>query len=219
MISKKMKAAQIVIRLKQYYPDADCTLDYTSGWQLLVAAILSAQCTDARVNQITPVLFEQYPDLPSLAAAEPEQLSATIRSCGLYRSKTRSILGASSRLLNVHDGQMPQDMKELTDLPGVGRKIANLILGDYFHIPAIVVDTHCSRISQRIGLTSRQDPPGIENDLQKCLDPTDWIDYGHLMVRHGRDLCMARSPDCYNCPIADLCQTGLDKVRAAQMES
>ena len=200
------QAAAAVAILRQCYPQAVCTLSHDKHWQLLIAAILSAQCTDARVNQITPGLFARYPTLASLAAADPAELENLIHSCGLFRSKARAILASSRILHEQHNGQLPDQLETLTSLPGVGRKIANLMLGDAFSIPAIVVDTHCARISRLIGLTDQEDPLRIEKDLAAVLDPSDWIDYGHLMVEHGRNLCLARRPRCLDCPLAVICR-------------
>lgn len=204
-------AADTVELLRHQYPDADCTLDYSQPWQLLVAAILSAQSTDARVNQITPPLFARYPDLADLAAADPAELESLIRSCGLFRAKTKSILGASRMLVERFNSELPHTLPELTSLPGVGRKIANLILGDCFAIPAIVVDTHCMRISRLIGLTDQTDPAAIEIDLKQCVAVNNWVDYGHLMVSHGRSLCLARHPNCPHCPLNGFCRFNLHR--------
>jgi len=202
-------AALTVKRLKEKYPDAECTLDYAQPWHLLVAAILSAQCTDARVNLITPAVFARYSDLASLAVAELTELEDLIRSCGLYRTKARNILASAQMLINDFNGDLPQSTEDLIRLPGVGRKIANLILGDCYGIPAIVVDTHCARISRLIGLTDSTDPLTVERDLVQVLPAQDWIAYGHLMVNHGREICIARRPDCQNCPLNDICRSSL----------
>jgi endonuclease III len=202
-------AALTVKHLKEKYPDAECTLDYEQPWHLLVAAILSAQCTDARVNLITPAVFSRYPDLAALAGAELSELEDLIRSCGLYRTKARNILASAQMLLRDFHGELPQSSHDLVKLPGVGRKIANLILGDCFGLPAIVVDTHCARISKLIGLTASKDPLTVERDLVQVLPEQDWIAYGHLMVTHGREICIARRPDCLNCPLKDICHSSL----------
>lgn len=206
-----MLAVTVVERLRHHYPDADCTLDFTAPWQLLVAAILSAQCTDARVNQITPGLFARYPDLHRLAGAAQADIEQLIRSCGLFRAKARSILGSAIRLVEAYDAVVPRTREELMSLPGVGRKIANLLLGDCFGIPAVVVDTHCARISALIGLTGQTEPRAIEKDLTEALPAADWIDYGHLMVSHGRSICIARRPDCSRCPLQDICRHALNR--------
>jgi len=204
-------AGLTVDRLKIRYPDAMCTLDFEKPWHLLVAAILSAQCTDARVNLITPALFERYADLEMLAKADVAQLEVLVRSCGLYRTKARNILASARLLLHDFDGELPRTAQDLVRLPGVGRKIANLILGDCYHIPAIVVDTHCARISKLIGLTDSPDPLAVERDLARVLPEQDWIAYGHLMVTHGREICIARRPDCPQCPLQDICRYNQSK--------
>ena len=212
MTQKQKRAAEIVAILKATYPEADCTLDYQTDWQLLVAAILSAQCTDARVNKITPALFARFPKPSDVQEADYDEIAALIKSCGLFRSKTQAIIGSARLISASYAGKVPDRLDALLQLPGVGRKIANLILGDYYQIPAIVVDTHCSRISQRLNLTRKKDPAGIEKDLEKTVQKQDWIAYGHLMVLHGRNLCMARQPDCPNCPVLTLCPTGKKKI-------
>ncbi len=199
-------AAETVRLLRQQYPAADCTLAYQEPWHLLVAAILAAQCTDARVNQITPALFARYPAIADLAVAEPAELEHLIRSCGLFRTKARAILGAAQALQERHAGLVPQTRDELTALPGIGRKIANLILGDCFGIPAIVVDTHCARLSGLIGLTDQTSPLAIEQELTALVPEQDQIAYGHLMVSHGRAVCVARRPRCAECPLQTFCR-------------
>jgi endonuclease-3 len=202
----RSQAASVVRILRARYPQAICTLTHGEPWQLLVAAILSAQCTDARVNQITPALFGRYPDVAAMAAADLAELEHLIRSCGLFRTKAKAIRASCRVLQEQNAGRVPNRLEDLTVLPGVGRKIANLILGDAFRIPAIVVDTHCARISRLIGLTDQDSPLRIEQDLAAVLDPADWIDYGHLMVEHGRTLCIARRPCCGICPVAPFCR-------------
>lgn len=204
-------AVLTVKRLKDRYPDAECTLDYAQPWHLLVAAILSAQCTDARVNLITPAIFARYPELPALAGADLAVLEELIRSCGLYRTKAKNILASAQMLLAEFNGELPQSSADLIRLPGVGRKIANLILGDCYGIPAIVVDTHCARISRLIGLTENTDPLTVERDLVRVLPEQDWIAYGHLIVTHGRETCIARRPACQICPLSDICRSSLAK--------
>ena len=202
----RRQGAVVMRLLRQTYPQAVCTLDHAEPWQLLVAAILSAQCTDARVNVITPALFRHFPDVRAMAEADQAKVEELIRSCGLFRTKARSIIASSRAIVAQHLGRVPDTLEALTSLPGVGRKIANLILGDAYGVPAIVVDTHCARISALIGLTDHTDPARVEKDLAEVLDPADWIDYGHLMVEHGRTLCVARRPDCANCPLAPHCR-------------
>lgn len=205
-MNRQEMAAETVRLLRRQYPDAECTLTYDKSWHLLVAAILAAQCTDARVNQITPALFMRYPEIGDLAAADPADLENLVRSCGLFRAKTRSILGASQALIERHQGALPRTRDELTALPGIGRKIANLILGDCYGIPAIVVDTHCARISGLIGLTDQTSPLAIERDLAELVPEPDQIAYGHLMVSHGRSICIARRPRCTICPLQAFCR-------------
>jgi endonuclease-3 len=205
MDSREMAAATVRL-LRQQYPEADCTLEYEQPWHLMVSAILAAQCTDARVNQVTPALFARYSGPKDLAAADLAELEGMIRSCGLYHNKARAIQGASRQLIEKYQGCLPDSLDDLTSLPGIGRKIANLILGDCFGIPAIVVDTHCGRISRLIGLTEKTDPSAIEQDLRRIVDSQDWIVYGHLMVSHGRTICVARRPCCAICPLRIFCR-------------
>lgn len=202
------RAVQVLAALHSQYPDARCTLDFEQPWQLLIAAILSAQCTDTRVNIITAGLFRRFPTLDVIAAAPVETIEEEIRSCGLFRAKARSISGSCRLLVEQHGGQVPAERETLMRLPGVGRKIANLILGDCYGIPAIVVDTHCIRISNLIGLTVHQDPLKVERDLAAVLPESEWIDYGHLVVTHGRAICVARRPDCQRCPVLPYCRYG-----------
>lgn len=209
----KKKAARIVQLLRDEYPEAVCTLRHEDPWQLLVATILSAQCTDARVNQITPALFKRYPTVDQMAEAQLQEVESLIHSCGLYRNKARAIVQTSRMLQDKHNGRVPDRLNLLTDLPGVGRKTANLILGDAFGQPAIVVDTHCARISRLLGLTDATDPSHVERDLQGVLSPDTWIDYGHLMVTHGREVCVARNPRCALCCLNRLCRYALENER------
>lgn len=202
------RAAEIAVLLHARYPDAACTLDFTTSWQLLMAAILAAQCTDARVNQITAVLFMRYPDLPALAAAGQEEIETIIRSCGLYHNKAKAIRLCSQALIERYNGDVPADLAALLSLPGVGRKIANLILGDCFDIPGMVVDTHCARISRLLGLTAQRDPGSIERDLVRLVARDQWTGWGHLMVAHGREICQARCRQCARCPVRTLCDYG-----------
>ncbi len=202
------RARRIVDQLLARYPEAECTLDYQSPWELLVGAILASQCTDQRVNQITPDLLLAYPDPEAMAGADLEDLEVLIRSCGLFRSKAKALKGSAQALLERHGGLLPQSAQELMALPGVGRKIANLIMGDAFGAQAVVVDTHCGRISRLIGFTDSDKPLQIERDLMAVLPPDTWTLWGHLMVAHGRVLCRARCRDCMACPIASLCRYG-----------
>lgn len=200
------QAALVVAILRDLYPQAICTLDYREPWELLVAAILSAQCTDARVNLITPGLFARFPDVTSMAGASQAEVEELIRTCGLFRNKAKAIIASSQVLVEKFAGQVPQNFPDLISLPGIGRKIANLLLGDAFGVPALVVDTHCARVSRLIGLTDSENPHQIEKDLTGILPPEEWIGYGHLMVEHGRTLCIARRPRCDICPVAPHCR-------------
>jgi endonuclease-3 len=192
--------------LRQLYPTVTCALDHTDPYQLLVATILSAQCTDERVNQVTPSLFAQFPDPARLAQAEPDALEALIHSTGFFRNKARSLLGAARRMVQVYGGEVPRTLEELTTLPGVARKTANVVLGTAFGIPSgVVVDTHVKRIAGRLGLTTQTDPEKVERDLMALLPREEWIDFSHRVIWHGRRLCKARKPLCEECALAPLC--------------
>ena len=199
---------EIIRLLEDCYPEAYCALEYSKDYELLFSARLAAQCTDARVNQIAPVLFARYPRLEDLAGAELGELEGIIHSCGFFRSKARDIAAAAAMLLLEFGGRVPDTMDELLRLPGVGRKTANLMLGDIHHKPAVVVDTHCIRLSNRIGLVDTKDPAKIETALREALPPEKSSDFCHRLVLHGRAVCAARKPDCGNCCIAGLCNTG-----------
>ena len=202
----KRHAAGVVRRLKAAYPDAHCALVFRSPLELLVATILSAQCTDVRVNMVTPALFASYPDARALAAARTADLERAIQSTGFFRNKAKSIAGAASRLVAEHGGEVPQDLATLVKLPGVGRKTANVVLGTAFGIPTgVVVDTHVARLSKRLGLTRHTDAVKIEQDLMRLLPKREWIDFSHRMIAHGRQVCLARKPKCDVCPLADIC--------------
>ena len=202
------RARTIVDELLRRYPEAECTLTHESPWELLVGAILASQCTDERVNKITPALFQHYPDPASMAEADRASIEAIIRSCGLFRSKAKALVGTARLLVEQHDAQVPQSEEALLALPGVGRKIANLIQGDAFGKEAVVVDTHCARISRLIGFTDSDNPVKIERDLMAVLPREYWTLWGHLMVAHGRDLCRARCRLCFSCPIRSECRYG-----------
>jgi endonuclease-3 len=205
---KRRRAEEINRRLANEYPRAECSLDYDNPFQLLVATILAAQCTDARVNQITPELFEQYPSPENLAAAGREDIEELIRSCGFYRNKAKSIQGAAARIVDEHDGEVPDTMPELLALPGVARKTANVILGTAFgKNEGVVVDTHVTRLAGRLNLTARKNNQGdkIEKDLQSLLPQEEWTMFAHRLVFHGRQCCTARKPDCERCCLNDLC--------------
>ena len=193
---------RIIDKLKEIYPGAVCSLNYGKDYELLFSVRLSAQCTDARVNQVTPALFQRFPTLESFAEADPAEVGEYIHSCGFYNGKSRDIVACAKKLLSDHGGKVPGTMEELLALPGVGRKTANLILGDIFHQPAYVCDTHCIRITGRLGLTDgSKDPVKVEKQLREVLPPEESSDFCHRMVLFGRDTCMARSPKCGNCPL------------------
>lgn len=184
---------------------ADCTLDYNDPFQLLVATQLAAQCTDARVNLVTPGLFAKFPDVRAFAEADILEMEEAVRPTGFYHNKARNLIACAQKLLTDFDGIVPQTMEELTSLPGVGRKTANLLLGDAFGKPAIVVDTHCKRICARLGLTKNTDPTKVEMDLRKIVPPEVGSDFCHQIVYHGRNRCMARSPKCELCGLQAIC--------------
>ena len=199
-------ALEILARLKKEYPDAHCELDFETPLQLLIATILSAQCTDKRVNMVTPDLFRTYPDAKSLAKADPAQLENMIRSTGFFRNKTKSLLGMSGAVTDKHGGEVPSTMEDLVNLPGVGRKTANVVLGNAFGIDeGVVVDTHVGRLSVRLGLTNETDPVKVEQALMRLIPREDWTLVAHLLIFHGRRVCLARTPRCESCVLADVC--------------
>lgn len=199
-------AAQVLHLLKQEYPDAHCELDWETPLQLLVATILSAQCTDVRVNLVTKTLFQKYSAPEDYLVVPEEELQNDIRSTGFYRNKTRSIRGACARIIEEYHGEVPQTMEELLTLPGVARKTANVILGTAFNTASgIVVDTHVLRLSYRIGLSKEKDPKKVEKDLMKLFPRDDWITAGHVIVWHGRRVCYARKPNCGGCTLQEIC--------------
>ncbi len=206
----KQQVQAIISRLEEEYPLAECSLQYEKDYELLFATRLSAQCTDERVNKVTPALFERFPTLQSLAEAEVSEVEQYIHSCGFYHGKARDIVACSKVLLEEYDGMVPGTMEELVKLPGVGRKTANLILGDIFHVPgSTVVDTHCIRLTNRIGLIDdMKEPEKIERKLRTILPPEKSNDFCHRMVLHGRAVCKAQKPQCEQCCIRDLCVTG-----------
>ncbi len=213
---KKELAALVIQRLAQAYPDADCTLDYDDAWKLLVSVRLAAQCTDARVNEIVPILYEKYPTMEALAMADPDMIEQIVRPCGLGRSKARDISGCMRMLVNEYKGRVPDDFDELLKLPGVGRKSANLVMGDVFGKPAIVTDTHCIRLTNRIGLVKNEknpklpekDPKKVEMQLWKIIPPEEGNEFCHRLVLHGRDVCTARTkPYCDHCCLNDVCKS------------
>ena len=202
----RARVEQIIALLRTTYPDAECALLYRNAWELLVSTILSAQCTDKRVNMVTPALFARFPSVEAFAAASREDLETAIRSTGFFRNKAKNIQGAAHVMLEKFGGAVPKTMAELLELPGVARKTANVVLGVAFQVAdGIVVDTHVSRLSQRLKLTREKDPTKIERDLMQVVSQADWIDIGHLLIHHGRALCTARKPACSECPLQDLC--------------
>jgi endonuclease-3 len=198
----------ILKRLAKAYPQAHCELDFRTPFQLLVATILSAQCTDKSVNAATPALFARFPDAQSLARAKPAQVEGLIRSIGLYRNKAKNIIGTSRILVEQHQGKVPQDMESLVALPGVGRKTANVVRFNAFQLPGLAVDTHVLRVGRRLGLFESQDPVEVESILGKLISPKDWGQTSHWLIWHGRRVCGARKPDCPHCSLKDLCPTG-----------
>lgn len=205
-MTKKQRAIAAVEGLKAVYPDAVCSLTADNPLQLLIATRLSAQCTDARVNLVTPALFARFPTLEAFAEAEAEEVGEYIRSCGLYKTKARDIVAMAAMLRDTYDGVIPDTVEELTKLPGVGRKTANLVCGDVYGKPAVVADTHCIRITGRLGLTDgSKDPYKVEMQLRKILPPEESNDFCHRLVLFGRDTCSARAPKCGECPLRSFC--------------
>ncbi|MEM6868505.1 MAG: endonuclease III [Cyanobacteria bacterium P01_C01_bin.121] len=205
-LGKKPRALAFLERLKLIYPEAPCSLDYETPVQLMVATMLAAQCTDARVNQVTPALFERFPSAAALAAADISELEELVRSTGFYRNKAKNIQAAAHKLVTEFDGQVPSTMAELTTLPGVARKTANVVLAHAFGIhEGVTVDTHVKRISGRMGLTKHTEPKKIEQDLMKLLPREDWENWSIRLVYHGRAVCMARNPNCMRCDLLDIC--------------
>ncbi len=213
---KKELARKVIERLAEAYPDADCTLDYDDAWKLLVSVRLAAQCTDARVNEIVPILYQKYPTMEALAGADVDDIEQIVRPCGLGRSKARDISSCMRMLVTKYHGEIPDDFNELLKLPGVGRKSANLVMGDVFGKPAIVTDTHCIRITNRLGLVKNEkdaklpekDPKKVEMQLWKIIPPEEGNLFCHRLVLHGREVCSARTnPFCDKCCLNDLCKS------------
>ena len=207
-MKSKQQVAAIIAALKELYPDALCSLDYQKDYELLFSVRLAAQCTDARVNLVTPALFARYPTLEAFAAADVDEVGTYIHSCGFWRAKARDIVAAAQMLVERFGGKVPDNMEDLLSLPGVGRKTANLILGDIYHTPGVVVaDTHCIRISGRLGLTDgTKDPAKVETQLRAVLPPEESNDFCHRLVLHGRAVCTARQAKCGLCPLTPWCQ-------------
>ncbi|WRS27524.1 endonuclease III [Oscillospiraceae bacterium MB08-C2-2] len=213
MTSKKKNARLLVETLAKKYPDAICSLEYEKPHELLIATRLSAQCTDARVNMVTPGLFGRFPTLESLAEAEIEEVEALVKTCGLYKTKARDIVAMCQMLIDRYGGIVPDTMEDLLSLPGVGRKTANLILGDVYHKPSVVCDTHCIRITNLLGLTDSKNPLIVENQLRAVLPPEDSNDFCHRLVLHGRAVCVARRPDCPACCMAPYCDYAKENLK------
>lgn len=210
-MTKSERALAAVEGLEKRYPDAVCSLTYERPYELLISTRLSAQCTDARVNIVTKELFSRYPSLEALAGAELADIEEIIKPCGLFHTKAKDILGISRMLLEEYGGQLPDSLEELTRLPGIGRKTANLIMGDIFGKPAIVTDTHCIRICGRLGLTEGKDPYKVEMALRELIPPEKGSDFCHRLVHFGREVCTARSPKCPECPLKEICPEGSGK--------
>lgn len=205
-MTKKERALKAIEALKELYPEAICSLNASNPFELLVATRLSAQCTDARVNLVTPALFERYKTVEDYAAADVKDIEKYIHSCGFYKSKAESIVGMAQKILSDFGGEVPDNIEDLTTLPGVGRKTANLIVGDVYGKAAIVVDTHCIRITNRLGLVKEKDPKKIELALKKIIPADEGSDFCHRIVLFGRDICSARKPKCEECTLFDFCK-------------
>ena len=205
IVSERKRAVAIVQRLQVEYPEAKCSLNYKTEHQLLVATILSAQCTDKRVNQITPDLFKKYKSIESFAYSDVEELAQDVHSAGYHNSKARSIQGSALKIVEENNGQMPTNMTELVSLPGVGRKTANCVLGECFNVPSMVIDTHMIRIFNLLEFSDTKNAVKMESELMEIFEKKDWVKLTHMIIDHGRAVCIARRPQCDNCVLADLC--------------
>ena len=214
-VEDKPRAGKIAKALAKAYPDAVCALEHESPFQLLVATILSAQCTDERVNIVTPVLFSQYPDAAALAVSTQDDVEKIVKSTGFFRAKAKNIRGMAAKLVEEFGGEIPHTVEELTSLPGVGRKTANVLLGTAFGIASgVVVDTHVKRIAKLLGLTKHTDPDKVERDLMGLLPKKEWVNFAHRLIHHGRRICIARRPKCTECPLLPLCaRVGLPELK------
>jgi endonuclease III len=200
------RISQILAALDEMYPGVTCALTHSSAWELLVATILSAQCTDVRVNMVTPIIFKKYPTPQHFAALHPEELEPDIQSTGFFRNKSKSVVGAARKIIEEFNGQVPNEMDKLLTIPGVARKTANVVLGTWFRkADGVVVDTHVTRISRRLELTKENDAPKIEQDLMRVIPREKWIDFSHQIIHHGRALCIARKPKCADCKLETIC--------------
>lgn len=211
--SKKKTALQAIALLKEAYPDAICSLEYTVPHELLIATRLAAQCTDVRVNIVCKDLFQKYRSIEAFANAELSDVEQMVKTCGLYKTKAKDIVNMCKMLMEVYHGVMPETVEELTKLPGIGRKTANLMVGDIFHKPAIVCDTHCIRITNLLGLTEGKDPLKVENQLRPLLPPEESNNFCHRLVLHGRAVCVARRPRCAECILKDCCRHALEEAK------
>ncbi len=206
LAARKVAAKQIAERLAEYYSDAVCALHHRNPYELLVATILSAQCTDARVNIVTPTLFKRYPNAIALANADQTDVEKLVQTTGFFRAKAANLIGMARGVVEHHDGEIPQSLDDLIKLPGVGRKTANVVMGTAFGIASgLVVDTHVKRITYLLGLTKATQPEKVEEDLMKLLPETEWVNFSHRLIHHGRRICIARRPKCTECPLFDLC--------------
>ena len=212
-MNKKQRAELSIKALIELYPDAACSLTYKKPYELLMATRLSAQCTDKRVNIVTDVLFSRFTSLEQIAAADISEIEEIIKSCGLYKTKARDLKNMANELIERYNGVVPDTIEELITLSGIGRKTANLIVGDVYHKPSVVVDTHCIRITNRIGLTKEKDPTKIELELKKLLPPEESGDFCHRIVHHGRALCTARNPKCSECILNEFCKEGSKSIK------
>ena len=215
-MTKKQKALEAVEKLKKRYPDAICSLVYEDPMQLIIATRLSAQCTDARVNLVTPALFEKYKTIDDFAAADVKDVEELVHSCGFFRAKARDIVGMCQKMIADFDSKVPDNLDDLTSLPGVGRKTANLIMGDVYKQPAVVADTHLIRISNLLGLVSTKDPYKVELELKKILPPEESNDFCHRCVLHGRDTCVSGRPKCAECCMNSICSHGVKTLKNSE---
>lgn len=202
---KQARAKEVIKVFRKTYPGAKCSLDFTTPYELLMATILSAQCTDERVNMVTPALFKRFPDARAMSKAGLEEVEALIKTTGFYKNKAKSLVECSRSLVDLHGGDVPQDLDALTSLRGVGRKTANVIRGVAFDIPGLVVDTHIGRLSRRLGFTKEEDPVKVEHEMMEVVPEKNWTEFGHLLISHGRGRCIARKPDCLHCEVGHLC--------------
>lgn len=206
LATQKIAAQQIADRLAEFYADAECALHHRNPYELIVATILSAQCTDARVNIVTPALFKRYPNAAALAKAEQADVEKLVQTTGFFRAKAANLIGMARGVVEHHGGEIPQSLDDLVQLPGVGRKTANVVMGTAFGVASgLVVDTHVKRITYLLGLTKATQPEKVEDDLMKLLPEAEWVNFSHRLIHHGRRICIARRPKCPECPLLDLC--------------